>query len=404
MSMEEQAGTSATVCSLSEMSIADSLTRLNPIARVLLEGLYDEGSELYKLQGMWHVMADIWGHVTSYWESHIEHCISKHDPIECLQCMKHEEEGFCRGMKVDYCSQFESYIDDMADFYYYTSRLDRAHLDGEFYGACHQKSPDKQGKNVAYFDVGKISFPASEDIDINMMPFILSRDFASCKLPEYLKPYWNDLIQHCYIQPDELTKVGYLTIQESYVDTNASQRRPGIHTESPGILYIHRKGGEGKDTITSDKGNGSAWPLYSGWGGGTCNMSNVCSGGIYMASTVQDSCRVWDCKISEEHADNKVTGDMGDIEHLRYYLTNSSCMKENRLYWLTDRTPHESLPLDARTYRQFFRLVTSQVSVWFQDHSTENPLGIVPDPNITRIVKGSKFDKEGVVLVRDIDM
>ena len=47
--------------------------------------------------------------------------------------------------------------------------------------------------------------------------------------------------------------------------------------------------------------------------------------------------------------------------------------------------------LTEGAYRQYFRLVTSEVSLWFEDHSTKNPLGLVPDPNITKTVKGSKF-------------
>ena len=75
--------------------------------------------------------------------------------------------------------------------------------------------------------------------------------------------------------------------------------------------------------------------------------------------------------------------------------------KGHRLYWMTDRTPHEALPLKDGMYRQFFRLVTSRVSLWFQDHSTPNPNGVKPDPQITKIVKGSKFDDEGVVLLEN---
>jgi hypothetical protein len=30
------------------------------------------------------------------------------------------------------------------------------------------------------------------------------------------------------------------------------------------------------------------------------------------------------------------------------------------IYWMTDRTPHESLPLQASTLRQYFRLATSK--------------------------------------------
>ena len=60
------------------------------------------------------------------------------------------------------------------------------------------------------------------------------------------------------------------------------------------------------------------------------------------------------------------------------------------MVWMTDSTPHESLPLKKGTYRQYFRLVTSQVSVWYADHSTPNPLGITPPHHVT-IVHGNKF-------------
>ena len=77
-------------------------------------------------------------------------------------------------------------------------------------------------------------------------------------------------------------------------------------------------------------------------------------------------------------------------------------MDANTLYWITDRTPHESLPLTAGTYRQYVRVVTSEVSLWFEEHSTKNPLGVVPDPSITKVVKGSKF-VDNLSLLLDMD-
>ena len=65
------------------------------------------------------------------------------------------------------------------------------------------------------------------------------------------------------------------------------------------------------------------------------------------------------------------------------------------------RTPYESLPLTQRAYRQFFRVVTSQVSLSYKDHSTPNPLGVEPDPTITRTVVGDKFSCEGVSVVEE---
>jgi len=76
-------------------------------------------------------------------------------------------------------------------------------------------------------------------------------------------------------------------------------------------------------------------------------------------------------------------------------------LQAGQMYWITDRTPHESLPLSERAYRQFFRLVTSKVSFWYKDHSTPNPLGVEPDPTITLTVVGDKFSKEGVEVVED---
>ena len=58
---------------------------------------------------------------------------------------------------------------------------------------------------------------------------------------------------------------------------------------------------------------------------------------------------------------------------------------------MTDSTPHESLPVsNTLLVRQYFRLVVGQVTAWFADHSTPNPLGIVP-PKEVHIVHGNKF-------------
>ena len=112
-----------------------------------------------------------------------------------------------------------------------------------------------------------------------------------------------------------------------------------------------------------------------------------------MASNIEDSCEVWNSQVlcDQSNENMEIIGKHGDIEHLREYIGTSTTMMPNNMYWITDRTPHESLPLKKGAYRQFFRLVTHQVSLWFEDHSTKNPMGVLPDPNITKMVKGSKF-------------
>ena len=57
----------------SESSSSETISKLNPVAQALLQGLYDENSELYKLKGMFHILRRIWSEITSYWKLHIKH-------------------------------------------------------------------------------------------------------------------------------------------------------------------------------------------------------------------------------------------------------------------------------------------------------------------------------------------
>ena len=95
---------------------------------------------------------------------------------------------------------------------------------------------------------------------------------------------------------------------------------------------------------------------------------------------------MWDCEI-------KVPGLLGDCEDKRERLSKygPTVLEPNRIYWMTDRTPHEALPLPEDTYRQYFRLVTENVSVWYDQHSTANPLGVVP-PSTVRVISENKFN------------
>ena len=54
-------------------------------------------------------------------------------------------------------------------------------------------------------------------------------------------------------------------------------------------------------------------------------------------------------------------------------------LQAGELFWMTDRTPHESIPLEAGAARQFFRLVTGGIGMWYAAHSTPNPLGTQPE-------------------------
>lgn len=103
-----------------------------------------------------------------------------------------------------------------------------------------------------------------------------------------------------------------------------------------------------------------------------------------MASTVDSSCAIWPLLIDNP---KEVSDRHGGIENMRHLLGAPRVLKANEMCWFTDRTPHESLPLQApindpdakHVYRQFFRLVVGPISVWYSKHNTPNPCGIQPN-------------------------
>ena len=162
-------------------------------------------------------------------------------------------------------------------------------------------------------------------------------------IPDEFKPYI-PLIQACPLTAADEGQIGYLTIDERTVTNHEPQRRGGLHAESPGLLHV-APGGGGDFTAPPNPG-----ALTFFWGGGHyCSNGERCvyEGGVYMASTVTSSCRVWNAKVARA-----AMGELGDLEHVRPLLGPGTCLKENELVWMTDTTPHESLPLVAGTTRQ----------------------------------------------------
>eukprot|EP00808_Paulinella_micropora_P023495 g75639.t1 len=107
-----------------------------------------------------------------------------------------------------------------------------------------------------------------------------------------------------------------------------------------------------------------------------------------MASNVSGSTAIWNAGIRDV---GNVVGELGDLEHMRSVLGPPAVLKEGELVWITDRTPHESLPVPGAQYRQYFRLVTSEISIWYEQHNTPNPLGTKPPPEV-KIEARNKFD------------
>jgi hypothetical protein len=220
-----------------------------------------------------------------------------------------------------------------------------------------------------------VEFPPSTGVSCNMMPVRIG-DHSSFP-PEFRQ--YAPLVDACGIEDRERGRIGYLTVTESTVLVDGPQRRGGIHTESPGRFVFRGSGRE------FDKGQGANDGIYR-WGCGVIRGYEKMTidpkaprqswqrryGGIYMASTVDASCEVWDTFV-------KAPGKLGSCEHLREKLGAGHKMRAGELWWITDRTPHEALSIPAGTHRQYFRFVTNELSMWYSKHNTANPLGIEAD-------------------------
>ena len=211
--------------------------------------------------------------------------------------------------------------------------------------------------------IGEIEFPKPSGVIVNMMPIIAG---DSKSIPAELHGYLPMLAE----TGPEKGETVYLTIHESVVLPGQTQRRPGIHTDGTAIQAF----------------GGGAWG-GGAWGGRGTDPKpgepkpKKPAKGIYMASN-DGLCRVW-------NTETMAVDGLGSIK--QEFDVEPEILDASVMYWITDRTPHESLPATKKTFRQFFRLVGSEVSVWWAQHSTANPLGVLPN---CRIEHGNKFEIE----------
>jgi len=277
-------------------------------------------------------------------------------------------------------------------------------------------------EELALAHVADVVFPEAESRFVNMMPFIMN-DLSS--LPQDLHQAYGHIINHCIqtLPQDEQNTIGYLTVHESLVTSNNSHRRPGLHTEG----FVNETWETSAVRETNFPGTCLEEPYWHPWGFGHAICPGKFSGGIFIASNVDDSCHLYDIQVPSE-----VVGPGGDLEHLRSvmgaafpppahprrrvndqymrcggkqvavgpanitsngFVRHPISMQSGELYWITDRTPHESIPLPHTQPRSFFRLVAGRVGVWYAQHSTPNPRGTPP---AARVVTHDKFTGEEV--------
>lgn len=199
--------------------------------------------------------------------------------------------------------------------------------------------------------INTIQFPIMTGVKCNMMPFIQG---DSSSLPEIYKPY-SKIINENYLEKGE---IGFLTIDESFVNAGQSQRgynskgiNRNVHIEVGHVQGLNRWGGS----------SGSSW-------GGRADTLLEDSTMVLIANNISDTCRVWN--TFERRFTNN--GDLAD------YITDypeetGTLMKAGEVAKISIFTPHECISQLKPSNRQFFRIVGKGVH-GREDYFTINPL------------------------------
>ena len=155
----------------------------NPILKVILEGIYDEESILFELNGKWPILHKIWLHLCKGWK----------DGIKTTSGVRGKE------------------VFDLDDCISYMS----------LYSISWCK---------------RWSFPQPCNIEVTMMPFLLAdcMSFEKSGLPKELIGYWEMICKCVKFDNKPIGKICFLTVQESWIEKGDSLGREGIHIEAPG--------------------------------------------------------------------------------------------------------------------------------------------------------------------------
>lgn len=196
--------------------------------------------------------------------------------------------------------------------------------------------------------VSTVRFPKFKGIKCLMMPFIQG-DVTS--LPKEYQGY-SDIIETNYLEKGE---VGFLTIDESFVESGASQR--GYN--SAGIeRNVHIEVGREGD---SNRWGGNVWA-------GRANVLLDDDTEVLIANNIDDTCRVWD---TIEKAYTK-DGDLSAYID-KYPEDTGRLLKSGELARISIFTPHECVAQKHSGKRQFLRIVGKGVR-GREPYFTVNPL------------------------------
>lgn len=195
----------------------------------------------------------------------------------------------------------------------------------------------------------QIEFPEFKGIRCNMMPFIQG---DSDSLPKEFRSY-ADIVDNNYLEKGE---IGYLTIDESYVEAGRSQR--GYNSE--GIdRNVHIEVGHCEEY--------KCWGPVPTWRGKP-NVILDEDTEVLIGNNISDTCRVWDA-IERSYTED------GDLSRYidRYPEHTGILLKKGELAKISIFTPHECIDQKVSGDRQFFRIVGKGVH-GKEYYFTRNPI------------------------------
>jgi len=183
--------------------------------------------------------------------------------------------------------------------------------------------------------VNTIQFPEFTGIKCNMMPFIQG---DSSSLPDEYKSY-SEIINNNFLEKGE---IGFLTIDESFVESGKSQR--GYNSKSIN-RNVHIEVGRINGKNRWGSGGGSSW-------GGKENTSLDDTTMVLIANSISDTCRMWDTK-EKRYTEN---GDLSS--YIENYPEDTGInLKSGEVAKISIFTPHECINQNQSGERQFFRIV-----------------------------------------------
>lgn len=194
----------------------------------------------------------------------------------------------------------------------------------------------------------KINFPKYANIRCLMMPYVQGDPDS---VPPKYRSY-ETILENVYLGRGD---IGYLTIDESI----AYKGKPHRGARAQFKRALHTEAGRRQEVFR--------WGDTTHWGKGE-EVTLDRDVRVLLSNSLDDSCAIWDA----EHEDTTIDGDIGHLAG-QYPYEDATFMKAGEVHEIGILTPHESLPVEKDTARQFLRIVGSGVH-GREHYFTRNPL------------------------------